>query len=286
MAIVLETPTVAVETAPEQSQRPVQLSSPGLFYGANLADDLAVNSTSDFNVTAIGTEGATNTSVELTFASAGPIWSGAWRSVASHATSKTIWLKNINLTRKASWIYMADWTDNSDSGTTSAWANYSVGVTVNWGSCSIHVRSKEEEMRDRLRKNLQPEIVTRNRYLWGVDLTEEEVRARTLLLELVGDLSFRRYLRKGFIMVTGKSGTIYKVSGGNNLIISYIKDNKGRYVPNEKFCVQFTYADLPFTDGVIMRKLIIENDEFALRKRANVFKISEADKFEMQQRVG
>jgi hypothetical protein len=147
-------------------------------------------------------------------------------------------------------------------------------------------KTKEEELRDRLRANLQPEIVTRNRSLWGIEPTDEEIRARTLLLELIGKTAFQRYMRRGFIMVQGRSGTMYKVSGGNVMIVSYIKDAQGKMTPHEKFCVIFSYANLPHTDGVIMRKLIIENDEFSLRKRSNVFKVSDQEKVELLSRVG
>ncbi len=214
----------------------------------------------------------------------------SWDCFNNYVTNvKKIILNNIRISNWGGYV------DASVAGdyTTSLFldSTATAATTCYWGNASgasFYIsgrKTKEEEIRDRLRANLQPEIVTRNRNLWGISLTEEEIRARTLLLELIGETAFRRYLRRGFIMVQGRSGTLYKVSGGDVKIISYIKDASGKYVPNESFCVIFSYAKMPFTDGVIMRKLIIENDEFALRKRANVFKISDQEKAQFA-RVG
>lgn len=132
--------------------------------------------------------------------------------------------------------------------------------------------SKESLFREKMKTNLLP--VMKHREIWGAKLTVEEYRARTLLHDLVGDQEFKRFLKRGFIMVKGRSGTLYKITGGYSMVVSYIKNDKGKYVPYERFCVQFKCYDLPFTDGVIMRKLLVENDEFALRKAANVSKVS------------
>lgn len=159
------------------------------------------------------------------------------------------------------------------------WGAHTYGTGMYWGNNHYYQKTKEELFREKLQANLRPEIVTKNQQLWGLKLTEEELRARTLLYDLVGDLEFRRYLRKGFIMVTGKSGTMYKISGGHNRIVSYKRANTGRFMPFEEFCVVFSQYNLPFTDGVIMRKLLVEHDEFSLRKKSNVFQVGEPGKF-------
>lgn len=210
----------------------------------------------------------------------------------------TGWTKRIRIkTIRNGWgsQYVTSFDLCSDSGTSNSYFQTTVspGVVANWGygpyvalpngwtlgSNYIRPKTKEEEFRERLQANLAPDIVTKNRYLWGIDLTEEEIRARSLLLELIGSVEFRRYLTRGFIMVTGRSGTLYKISGGHNRIVSYKKAVNGKFMPFEEFCVVFSQYDLPFTDGVIMRKLMVEHDEFAMRKKANVFSVGERDKF-------
>lgn len=209
-----------------------------------------------------------------------------WRSmpmytaIGSTMSIKKLWLKGY-ATNKLAWGYNYK-TCSATADTT--WSNYVVGGTHAWSNYLWYghkppEKTKEEIFREKLQANLRPEIVTKNQQLWGLELTEEELRARTLLYELIGNLDFRRYLRRGFIMVTGKSGTMYKISGGHNRIVSYKKSNTGRFMPFEEFCVVFSQYNLPFTDGVIMRKLLVEHDEFSLRKKSNVFQVGEPGKF-------
>lgn len=191
---------------------------------------------------------------------------------------------SIKKLRLKGYVTKAHWGYKNFACTSATWGNYTLaGNTwcasdLYWGH-TPYEKTKEELFREKLQANLRPEIVTKNQQLWGLELTEEELRARTLLYDLIGDLEFRRYLRKGFIMVTGKSGTMYKISGGHNRIVSYKKANTGRFMPFEEFCVVFAQYNLPFTDGVIMRKLLVEHDEFSLRKKANVFQVGEPGKF-------
>jgi hypothetical protein len=142
------------------------------------------------------------------------------------------------------------------------------------------MQTKASLLKDRISRQLAVEIFTKNKFLWGIKVTDAERRARSLLHDLIGDEKFQRYIRKGFIMVEGRSGTLYKISGGHNQIISYVKEASGRFVPYETFCVVFKAYDLPFTDGVIMRKLLVEHDEFALRKLANVARVPELGKIQ------
>jgi hypothetical protein len=101
---------------------------------------------------------------------------------------------------------------------------------------------------------------------------EAEWRARGLLREMIGQEEFARYMKRGFITCKGKSsGHIYVIRGGRATVECLHWDGK-KFVLTEKLCVQFT-NDLPHTDGVIMRKLFVENDEFSLRSVSNISKI-------------
>jgi hypothetical protein len=97
---------------------------------------------------------------------------------------------------------------------------------------------------------------------------ESEIRARALLREMIGESEFKRYVRRGFIIAKGKSGLIYKITGVN--IICYFKSKDGKFRAIESLCVVFKNMHLPYADAVIMRKLLVENDEFYLRNVANI----------------
>lgn len=105
----------------------------------------------------------------------------------------------------------------------------------------------------------------RNGLLMNYNRNDDEQRARGLLREMIGDEEFRQYLRRGFIVVKGKSGMRYVVRGGYSTIACYTQDPDGKYRVKERLCLQFDH-EMAHTDGVIMRKLYIENDEFYLRK--------------------
>ena len=157
---------------------------------------------------------------------------------------------------------------------------YVNGVPLNgiatYGSNYMPVLSKQEILKNRIAKNLRPSIEAKNGSLMALNRDPAERRARRLLSDLISREEFKRYLVRGFIMVKGRSGILYKIAGGHQQIISYVKNAEGRYEPFESFCVVFQDSRLPWTDGVIMRKLLIDTEEFKLHQIANVFKIRKA----------
>ena len=153
------------------------------------------------------------------------------------------------------------------------------GNVVNFGSNAMAwyppEMLKKINFKEKLAANLRPNIDAKNGALMSLNADPAERRARRLLSDLISREEFRRYLVRGFIMVKGRSGILYKVSGGHKQIISYVKNKEtGKYEPFESFCVVFRDGSLPFTDGVIMRKLLIDTDEFRLNQIANVHKVS------------
>jgi len=129
---------------------------------------------------------------------------------------------------------------------------------------------KKQEFRNRIRRQLAPEARPENEGLLRCNNDPAELKARGLLRELVGEKAFRDYLRRGFISVKGKSGLFYRIFGGTRHMTSYAKHDDGKFYPHEDICVVFCDRNLPLTDGVVMRLLLVENDEFALRRLANV----------------
>jgi len=133
---------------------------------------------------------------------------------------------------------------------------------------------KKTSHRNRIRRQLMPTEQPQNAALLACNSNPAELRARGLLREIIGAEEFRNYLRRGFVTVKGRSGMIYRVSGGHNVIYSYVRNSKGKYEKFESICVVFKDGvNLPYSDWVVMRILLVQNDEFALRKVANVSKV-------------
>lgn len=91
-----------------------------------------------------------------------------------------------------------------------------------------------------------------------------EIRARQTLRRVIGDDKFRDFIRKGFISVRGKSGKYYQIFPGHNITSVYVC---GKMI--ERLCVVLS-GNFPPTDSLIMRYLLILNNEDQFRSLANV----------------
>ena len=149
---------------------------------------------------------------------------------------------------------------------------YGAGIVGDWG---IPPLSKVDQFRAKIKGNLRPSIEATNGYLMDLNNDPAERRARQLLSDLISREEFRRYLVRGFIMVKGRSGLLYKIYGGYKQMVSYKQDPSGKYEPFESYCIVFRNSKLPATDWVIMRKLIIDNEEFKLHQLAVVHRMSQ-----------
>lgn len=134
------------------------------------------------------------------------------------------------------------------------------------------------EMRSRIRTQLSSKFNTK--HLNIVKENTPEDKARGLLREMIGDKAFLQYIKKGFITVRGRTGLMYKVSPTG--VWSYAPRPDGKYDQFEYICIVFRQSGIPPTDAVIMRKLLIEHDEFGLRKAANVSKRNSASLFRQE----
>lgn len=132
-----------------------------------------------------------------------------------------------------------------------------------------------DQFRNRIRRQLAPNVITsRSADFWKQHHKESEQRARELLQSLITPEEYRKYLRKGFITVQGPSGMVYQIFGGHKMMKCFVKDKSGKLIWHEDICIVFSgpYHSLPYTDWVIMRKMMVENDEFGMRKTANIFR--------------
>lgn len=166
-------------------------------------------------------------------------------------------------------------TDTSSLYSTNDYYNFSISYIDIWTSWTIYnyfniAPDKKTLFRQQIRNQLSNHLESKNNKLMQHNKDENEIRARGLLCELVGKCEFKKYMQRGFLTIQSKSGIWYKVPGGHDRMISYVKDKDGKFVPYESFCIVFKDSSLPHTDYTIMRLLLIENDEFAMRKQANI----------------
>jgi hypothetical protein len=90
-----------------------------------------------------------------------------------------------------------------------------------------------------------------------------EIAARETLRRVVGEDKFRRFLCRGYISVKAKSGLVYQIFPGHGTTKVYRNGE-----PVETLCVVMK-GSFPPTDELIMRFLLILNDEADFRAHAN-----------------
>ena len=136
-----------------------------------------------------------------------------------------------------------------------------------WGTSAPPIPiPASDRLRDMIRQRQAPAIIVSNRRR-PMETTNQlnELRARATLRRVLGDDQFRRFLKNGFITVRALSGKIYQIYPGHGMTMVW---QNGK--PIEKLCVVLS-GNFPPTDSMIMRYLMILNDEDDFRSRANVF---------------
>lgn len=89
-----------------------------------------------------------------------------------------------------------------------------------------------------------------------------ELRARETLAKLIGEEKFRRFVRDGFVTLKAKSGRVYQIFTGGNFTRVYLNGTE-----ENRLCVVLK-GQFPPTDSVIVRYLMLLNDEEGFRKQA------------------
>ncbi len=111
-------------------------------------------------------------------------------------------------------------------------------------------------------------ILTKSRAdLPNVVDSAERVAMETLR-EMVSETEFRKYLKYGFVLVEGESGSVYQVFRNR----SHTKVWKNGKVI-EEICVRIKDNKVPPTDNVIAFRQIIKTSESEFRKLGNVYKM-------------
>lgn len=122
-------------------------------------------------------------------------------------------------------------------------------------------KSPEDKLREILQRRQSPLVIT-SRNLMPEPSDIREIRARETLKRVLGDDKFKSFLKKGFISVRAKSGLVYQIFPAHGITAVY-RDGE----MTERLCVVLK-GNFPPTDSIIMRYLLILNDERDFRKHA------------------
>lgn len=145
----------------------------------------------------------------------------------------------------------------NDTATESPLATYTK-CDFNW---RIPLIDPQNRLRDIIKKRQSPAII-RSRQSENHISDPREMRARETLRRVLGSNKYQRFLRDGFISVRAKSGLIYQIFPSYKMTNVF---DRGKCI--ETLCVVLN-GDFPPTDSLIMRYLLILNDEREFRKLA------------------
>ena len=132
----------------------------------------------------------------------------------------------------------------------------------------LDLKTPQEKLREVMQARHAPMILTSRKSLIEPE-DVREIRARETLRRILGDQKFQRFLKDGFISVHAKSGKVYQIFPAHNFTKVYFQ---GKQV--ESLCVVLK-GNFPPTDSLIMRYLIILNDEERFRGYAKKHSFTE-----------
>lgn len=142
---------------------------------------------------------------------------------------------------------------------------YDTTDCIDWTGSNWRTQPRPVPVGDRIRQMMRdrqgPHIIG-SRKSMPLSNCVKETRARETLLRVVGNDKFRCFLKHGFISVRAKSGLVYQIFPGHGITKVF---NRGKL--EERLCVVLS-GTFPPTDSIIMRYLLILNDEQEFRKYA------------------
>jgi hypothetical protein len=143
---------------------------------------------------------------------------------------------------------------------------------VAWAKHVPPVPEPRQRLREMLRSRMAPMAVGGREPDWTgrtarrhLEPTGDfrELRARDTLARVIGEDAFRRYARDGFVTVRGKSGKTYQIFPAGGFTRVHGKGGQRE----DSLCVVLS-GDFPPTDSLIVRFLMILNDEKGFHERA------------------
>lgn len=184
---------------------------------------------------------------------------------------KKIW-EYAKLNKNRDWFYNNDTTTSSVTYQTvwelaaDAWLNTN-RYYYSWKdgkSSRVPALSPQERIREIIQARQAPAIHVRRKPVLSTE-DIREVRARETLRTILGEEGFRNYARNGFVTVRARSGKTYQIFPSHGMTAVY---QNGKMIEN--LCVVLS-GNFPPTDSLIMRYLLILNDEKDFRSHANIF---------------
>lgn len=195
-------------------------------------------------------------------------WGTGSDSTAFTANICDTWWSNNVVTTSAD-NYTGLWTELKSTTSTAIdydfdWNNYVKAFEYKYRWLAENTVVFDFDPKSRIKRIIQqryaPAIRTR-RHLSIAD-DEREGRARETLLKVIGKNKFKNFIKNGFISVRAKSGLMYQIFTGHGITNVY-RDG----VMVERLCVVLK-GGFPPTDSLIMRYLLILNDEQDFRNHA------------------
>lgn len=134
---------------------------------------------------------------------------------------------------------------------------------------------KKEVIRKTIQQNLHPKIeYSRHGFMHVIqNISEAELKALALLKKMLLPADFRRYLKNGFLVIQGPSGIQYKVTRGAHTVYASFCGKR-----LASLCIYVPDSNIPKTDEVITRMVMIQCHEESLWKGANVYYYPEVNK--------
>lgn len=129
-----------------------------------------------------------------------------------------------------------------------------------------------DRLREILKLRQSPTIISPRKAMKPVS-DVREVRARETLRRVLGADLYRGFLKNGFVSVKGKSGRVYQIFPGQDFTRVF---ENGKAL--EELCVVLN-EQYPPTDSLLMRYVILLNDEDKFRSLANRHRAYERARF-------
>ena len=182
------------------------------------------------------------------------LWVQAYDASASSKTSCTYTYKPTSSSTCTSYYDCGDWGPFADG----VWADCG-----NWKARYVPtpIKTPKERLKELLQSRHAPIIMGARKPL-VIPQDVREIRARETLQRVIGNDKFQRFIKDGFISVRAKSGLHYQIFPAHGITNVYCD---GEQI--ERLCVVLR-GDFPPTDSLIMRYLIILNDEARFRSYA------------------
>lgn len=188
-------------------------------------------------------------------------------------TKSIIYSAYNNITATSLEGYASNWDTNatttcSNLNIYSSWDSYK--DDYGWAPPVI---TPSDRMRQMIRDRMAPAIHRgrkRNPMSIAMDIREE--RARQTVRRIIGEQAYKKFIRDGFITVVPKSGLTYRIFPGHGMTEVY-----DRGIMVDKLCVVLQ-GNFPPTDSLLMRYLLILNDEGEFSKYAVKHYVSQSSK--------